>query len=214
MLDRITQAAAARHLIPLGVVRPTADDPVPDGTRSILLLGPSGAGFWNYFQTQPEYADARPDPVDRWSTRVIAALADTFGATPVFPFGQSPPAPFISWALRSGQAWASPVGLLVHVQAGVWVSYRGALALPVDLHPTEAKNPCESCTARPCETACPADALTPHGYDIPACHAFLDTPAGTTCLSAGCAVRAACPVSHAFARDPAQSAHHMKAFHP
>jgi epoxyqueuosine reductase QueG len=93
------------------------------------------------------------------------------------------------------------------------VSFRGALALKerVEIPPATAK-PCEDC-AKPCLTACPAGVLGAQGYDVPGCHAFLDTSAGADCLGAGCQVRRACPVSQAYARLPEQSAYHMRRFH-
>ena len=81
----------------------------------------------------------------------------------------------------------------------------------VEVPPPVAKT-CEGCAA-PCLTACPAGALTGAGYDLPRCHAFLDTPAGRDCMGQGCAVRRACPVSQGYARVPEQSAYHMGQFH-
>ena len=54
--------------------------------------------------------------------------------------------------------------------------------------------------------------LTPAGYDVPVCRAFLATEPGQINLTQGCAVRRACPVSQSFARLPAQSAYHMAQF--
>ncbi|MBS0563260.1 MAG: ferredoxin, partial [Proteobacteria bacterium] len=135
------------------------------------------------------------------------------GAAAVFPFGGPPHRPFFQWALRSGRAFASPVRLLVHDRAGLMVSYRGAIALREALPATPAPNPCTSCTDKPCLSACPVGALGGQGYDLAACHAFLDRPEGGDCLSSGCAVRRACPLSQAYGRLPEQSAYHMRLFH-
>ena len=157
----------------------------------------------------------RPGPGRCLVIRVISALAAQCGADAYFPFGGPPWHAFYSWAMASGSAWASPVGLLVQAEAGLMVSYRGALgfrqhiALPVQ---PEAP-PCASCATQPCRTACPAEALTPTGYDVPKCHAFLDTSRGADCLSAGCEARRACPVSKSHGRLAEQSAHHMRHFH-
>ncbi len=90
----------------------------------------------------------------------------------------------------------------------------GALALKahIDLPPLPP-SPCDGCKGQPCRTACPAAALTGAGYDLPACHAWLDSPAGQDCMTCGCAVRRACPVSARHARMQAQSAYHMRQFH-
>jgi epoxyqueuosine reductase QueG len=178
----------------------------------MILLGPDGADFWRVFRASPEFHDARPDPLDRWSERVTGGLGQALGAKALYPFGGPPHLPFIAWAMRSGSAWASPVGLLVHETAGLFVSYRGALALPqrIDLPATGAR-PCDTCD-RPCLDACPAGALGAEGYDVPRCHDWLDADGGRDCMNLGCAVRRACPVGRDM-RRAAQSTFHMAAFH-
>lgn len=183
----------------------------PSGTRTVLLLGPREPGFWPHLQTQPEW-DGAPDPVDRWSRRVVGRLACDLGAKALFPFGGPPYHPFYAWALRTGRCWPSPVRLLVHASQGMLFSIRGALALRDEVAvPPPVAQPCETCAA-PCRTACPAGALGTAGYDVPACHGWLDTD-GADCLTGGCLVRRACPVSATYARMPEQSAYHMRQFH-
>ncbi|MDD7971621.1 ferredoxin [Roseinatronobacter sp. HJB301] len=187
---------------------------LPDGVQTLVLLGPYEPGFWPEFTASPEYMDRAPDPMDRWSRRIIDALAQELGASAIYPFGTQPPHPFYTWALATGRIWSSPVQFLVHDTAGLWASFRGALGFSdrVDV-PAAPAPPCTDC-ARPCATACPVGALTPQGYNVPACHAFLDSAAGQRCMTGGCAVRAACPVSRAFGRQSEQSAFHMRQFHP
>lgn len=211
--DTIRARIAVECLDIFGAFHPGADDGLPPDCRTLLLLGPKEPGFWPHVTAAPEFTDSRPDPLDRWSGRVIGALAEEMGATALFPFGGPPHQPFIAWAKRSGRAWVSPVGLLVHDMAGLMVSYRGALALPERLDlPTMPPCPCDTCT-RPCLDACPPGALTAAGYDLAACHAFLDTPPGADCMACGCRVRCACPVSREYGRVPDQSGFHMATFH-
>ncbi len=213
LLPGLEQMAGAHALMIMGVV-PEGAAPMPEGLRTLVLLGPREPGFWAHFSKCPEFLDAMPDPMDRWSRRVIGAIAGAMGARAMFPFGTAPAHPFITWALASGRAFVSPVHLLVHDQAGLWVSYRGALGLAERLEPLPpSRNPCAECS-RPCLTACPAGALTQAGYDLPSCHGYLDSAEGVSCLTGGCAVRAVCPLSRAHGRAPAQSAHHMRHFHP
>ena len=210
-LSDFAARAAAHRLEILGGFHAEGDPALPAGTRTLLLLGPA-EGFWAHLTGSPEW-DGGPDPVDRWSRRVIGRMACDLGAKALFPFGGPPYHPFYQWALRSGRVWDSPVRLLVHETQGLFVSFRGALALKeeVELAPVAAK-PCDTCAA-PCLTACPAGALTGAGYDVPRCHDFLDSEAGQDCMTNGCAVRRACPVSQAYARVPEQSAYHMRQFH-
>jgi hypothetical protein len=214
-LSNIDSFAADHRLEVFGGFHPAQGDDCPDGTGTILLFGPSEPGFWAHVTTMPEWQDGAPDPLDRWSKRVLGNIAAIHGGQAIFPSDGPPYPPFYRWALRTGRVWASPVQLLVHDRAGLMVSFRGALALPdqLDLPPPPAVTPCESCTERTCETACPVAALTTAGYDVPSCHAFLDTSAGRECLSSGCHVRRACPLSQAYGRLPEQSAYHMRLFH-
>lgn len=218
MLARIETLAAAHRLAVFGGFNTEGEAgdeaALPKGTRTLLLLGPMEPGFWPHLTAQPEWQDGTPDPVDRWSRRVIGRMACDLGAKALFPFGGPPWHPFHQWALRTGRAWDSPVRLLVHDVMGLFASYRGALALKDRIAlPAPPPRPCDSCAAKPCLTACPPRALTGAGYDLPTCHAFLDAPEGKDCLGNGCAVRRACPVSQAYARMPEQSAYHMGQFH-
>jgi hypothetical protein len=203
-----------QHLSILGAFHPRQDDLAPEGCGTLVLLGPLEPGFWGAFTNSPEWRDKAPDPIDRWSTRVITALALQTAATPLFPFGGAPFQPFFRWALASGQAWQSPVSLLVHAQAGLMVSYRGALAFTETLDlPENSSKPCDSCSDQPCLSACPSEALNSSGYDVPKCHAYLETQDGKAHLTKGCNVRRSCPISQSYGRVEEQSAYHMSIFH-
>ncbi|MCI2401105.1 ferredoxin [Aliiroseovarius subalbicans] len=185
-----------------------------DAGDTIVLLGPHEPGFWAEFSASPEYLDDAPDPLDRWSKRVIGALAAAWGGMAVFPSDGPPYPPFLAWAQASGRAWSSPVGMLVHDRAGLMVSYRGAVRLAGVMNLLETGGiPCTDCADTPCRTACPVDALSPRGYDVATCHAHLDTSEGQNCLTQGCVARRACPLSASYGRLPVQSEFHMKAFH-
>lgn len=211
----IADRAATDHLAILGAFHPTETDKAPASCQTLLLLGPAGPEFWGHVTATPPFLDGMPDPLDRWSRQTIGKIACALGAKALFPFGGPPWHPFVSWAERSGRAWKSPVNLLVHDTAGLMVSFRGALALRDRIilpMPTD-QSPCTACE-KPCRDACPVGALTQTGYDTSACHGFLDTAAGTDCMAQGCAVRRACPLSQTYGRPAAQSAWHMRSFHP
>lgn len=207
--EDLVARCAGEMLDVVGAFHPGDDE---DLGKTLVLLGPKEPVFWPHFAASEEYRDAAPDPLDRWSCRVIGTLANELGAAPHFPFGGPPYKPFLRWAVQSGRAWSSPAGLLVHDTAGMMISFRGALALTVRLVlPDASAQPCLTCPDKPCLTACPVDALSETaGYDVPACKSWLK--AGAACMTRGCAARRACPLSKRFPRLDAQSAFHMSAF--
>ena len=199
--DALDAAAAPHGLFVMGV----------DGPR--VLLG-TRADWWATFAETPEAQDGAPDPIDRWSKRVIDGLAQTYGADAAYPSDGPPYAPFIAWALATGRFWQSPTGMMIHDTAGLMISIRGALTFPDAFAPTGPEaSPCDSCTDRPCIDACPVGALSArHAYDVPTCKAYLASVAGHDCMANGCVVRRVCPVSQRFDRPAAQSGFHMRAF--
>jgi len=206
-LDAIQAAAANAGLLATGALH-------EDG-KTIVLFG-TGPAFWAAFSASPEYLHGKEHPVDRWSKRVIGDLAQAFGGRCQFPSDGPPYPPFIRWSLDSGRFFQSPVGMMVHSEVGLMISLRGALILPAEipLPQQHMPSPCLTCKA-PCTTACPVDALSVDtGYNVAACHAFLDTQEGSDCMSRGCIARRACPHSGKAGRTDAQSALHMRSFHP
>ncbi len=181
----------------------------PDGTDTITLVGPDEPRFWAIFTQSPEYKDGQPDPLDRWSRRVLTAIAADIGADPLFPFGGPPYAPFFTWAKASGRFWASPINFLVHDETGLFTSFRGAIRWNHAFEETHIKQPCVTCS-QPCKTACPVGAFD-DGYNVAACKAHVNSAEGSTCRTQGCLARRACPVGQG-RRLPAQAAFHMEAF--
>ncbi len=203
--------AARGAFAPSDADRATGLDPI----AAIVLVGAAGARGWDVFADSPEARDGLADPLDRWSRRVIDALAADLGARPLYPFGGPPHWPFQRWALRAEPVHASPLGLLVHRDYGLWHSYRGALgfAQPIAIPESRARpSPCEACSARPCLSACPVGAFSAHGYDVAACAAHLREAAGRACMDGGCLARRACPVGADYAHGAAQARFHMRAF--
>ena len=213
--DLVLRATEGAGLIVMGAQHPRLSGAKNLDQGTLVLLGAAGA-FWPILTSSSEWKDGQPDPVDRFSAHVVGEMAQDLGARAWFPFGGPPYAPFIDWALKSGRTFQSPVGALVHDTVGMMVSFRGALHFDTefDIPPTNTPSPCLSCPA-PCATACPVGALNADTfYDVDACHGYLDTSPGQSCMTNGCAARLACPLSAGAGRQADQSAHHMKAFHP
>ena len=210
--DMVARAAAV-GLGVVGAFHPQAGDGAPEGVGTICLLGALGDRMWEVFSGSPEASDGRPDPLDRWSRRVIGNLAADLGAVAPYPFGGPPYQPFQRWAARGEGAVVSPVAMQVTPARGLWASYRGALGFrePVALTGRESANPCPACPA-PCLTACPVDAFAGGAYDVPRCVAHITSPAGAACREGGCLVRHACPAGRDATPPAEQRRFHMDAF--
>lgn len=219
-LDVLETGLAGEGLVLLGAFHPEAADAVPalsDGRacRTLLLVGNVGGSLWTRFSAAPEAGDGAADPLDRWSARVIGALAAAAGGEALFPFGGPPYLPFQRWAKRGAPLGQSPLGMLIHPDYGLWHAYRGAIALAeaLPLPPRDPRpSPCESCAGRPCLSACPVDAFTATGYDVTACAAHVAGPDGGDCFERGCRARRACPVGRDRHYPAAQARFHMAAF--
>ena len=211
----IAERLAQVGLVARGAFRPGRDDGVPVPAAVIVLAGTIGGWLWPAFSASLEAEDGQSDPLDRWTRRVIGALARELGATPLFPFGGSPHLPFQRWAQKAEPVAPSPIGILIHPDYGLWHAYRGALAFaaPFDLPPRDRRaRPCDSCTDTPCLSACPVGAFSGVGYDVALCTSHIGTPAGGDCLGGGCRARRACPIAPNLAHEPAQARFHMAAF--
>jgi hypothetical protein len=215
-LAEIRAAIEARGLSYRGAFHPTPDD-LPDGRDigTLVLVGFTGNRNWRYFKDSDEARDGKPDPLDRWSLRVISALARELGGTAFFPFAGPPWMPFQRWAQKAEPVHPSPIGMLIHPDWGLWHSWRGALGfrerfeLPL---PDRRPSPCDSCADKPCLTTCPVSAFTQNKYDVAACVAHISTERGIDCMNEGCRARRACPIGREHRYSPDQAALSMHAF--
>lgn len=210
----IQSAAETKGLALTGWFHPGPDDKAPKGAKTMLLLGYGGPALWSVFQASAEASDGAAHGLDRWSERVIKALAGRFDGEALFPFGGPPYQPFIRWSYAAEPIHPSKLGMSIHPDRGLWSGWRGAIALPrrLDL-PEQVRSdpPCDTCPA-PCRSACPVGAFTDTGYDTAACRAHLNSPEGAPCRAAGCLARRACPVGRDYAQSAAQAAFHLEAF--
>ncbi len=186
------------------------EDGLAEGT--LVLLGWTGGAQWPVFAASQEFGDGAPDPLDRWTRRLLAAAAAALGGQALYP-GEGPPFwPFQRWAMRAEGLAQSPLGLLIHPEWGLWHAWRGALWLPEPLPLVATPDrpaPCETCD-RPCVSSCPVAAFQPGAYDIAACASHLAAPT-SRCPTQGCAARRACPVTPPVVYGPIQMRFHMRA---
>lgn len=216
-IDRLTVAIEAEGLMVLGGLS-TASGPIPgapDGTRTLILVGWGGGQNWPIFAASSEFGDGLPDPLDRWTKRVVDRIAEPFEAQPLYPSDGPPWYPFQAWALAAGIGFRSPIGLLIHPKYGLWHSYRAALAFTdaFALDPvTPGASPCDSCLDRPCLSACPIGAYRPDGFDVLGCRTHVGSDPGVACRDDGCFSRNACPVGIEWRNSSDQIRFHQRAF--
>jgi len=185
------------------------------GVGTIVLLGFTGRMQWELFKCSGEAGDGLPNPLDRWSRRVVGSLAHELGALDVYPNGAPLPLPFQRFAARSEPVHQSPIGLLIHPKWGLWHAYRGALVLPGRIElPARAPSdhPCAGCAVKPCLSACPVQAFRPGSFDVDYCVNHVLSAAGSECRERGCRARRACPVGAEFRYVEEQARFHMHAF--
>lgn len=220
MLSKIDQLVAGHGLRRRGGFHPDTDDGAPAlpsgvSTKTIVLVGNVGGEMWPHFAASPEHAESGAHRLDRWTQRVLTGIALEVGAEALFPFGGPHYLPFQRWAMKAEPVSASPLGILIHPEFGLWHAYRGALAfaerLDLPARPEPAK-PCDSCADQPCLKACPVGAFGAGKYDVAACAGHLAGPNGTVCMTGSCLARRVCPIGRSHAYNPDQSAFHMQAF--
>jgi hypothetical protein len=206
----LSAALAPHGLIIRGGFHPLAGEVGHDDVATVILIGNAGAAMWGAFAP---HIDGTKNPLDRWTKQVIDPIAVRFGAHAAYPFGPDL-WPFQRWALRAESVHASPLGILIHSEYGLWHSYRAALffsqVLDLPQRP-DRQSPCDTCAAKPCLSACPAGAFNGRSYDLPACANHLSSPEAD-CGNVGCHARNACPVGKEWRYPDAQIRFHMAAF--
>jgi len=118
-IDELRHAVRMSGLAWRGAFHPQPGDAVPplaDGSPAgtLVLLGFVGGGQWPAFAASAEAGDGRPNPLDRWSRRLVDALAARCGAAALYPSDGPPWWPFQRWAMRAEAVHVSPLGILIH----------------------------------------------------------------------------------------------------
>lgn len=229
----LVRAMARLGLVPMGGFTIEAGDIADPGQSSLagrqaLLVGNAGGAMWEAFSRSPEAGDGSPYPLNRWTRRVVDAAAGSEAAgdetpTCLYPFGEAV-WPFQRWAMRAMGIEASPLGMLIHPEYGLWFALRAAVIMPAGAVETliqeveKVIHPCRDCLNKPCLSGCPVNAFSDDGFAVSRCRSYLDSTreAGASiapdCLGQGCAARNACPVGREWRYGEAQLRFHMAAF--
>jgi epoxyqueuosine reductase len=177
------------------------------GATGALVVGDGGGEFFARFRAARAPG---PDPLDRYTARVIDALVAAVapGARAFYPF--TPPwLPMQTLGVAAGLPSAGPLGLQIHPRWGPWWAYRALIVLtdaPVTSEPPLARA-CDGCPA-PCIAACPVGAPTMGGFTGATCARHRQ--ADQACQHS-CAARRACVVAPGAAYPAEQIAFHMDA---
>jgi hypothetical protein len=218
ILRRLVERAQRSGVAVRGAFHPACGEfeqlPAAARAGTVVLLGFTGRVQWPAFADSAEANDGLRHPLDRWSRRVIGALALDFVAQDFYP-SDTPVLPFQQFAMRCEPVHPSPIGLLIHPRWGLWHAYRGGLIFSERLLLPERESspsPCQSCEAKPCLIGCPVGAFESGHYNLEACVRHVASEAGSNCRERGCRARRACPVGAQEAYAAQQMGFHMSAF--
>ncbi len=215
----LADALSPNGLLLRGFVNFTPDEPAPEyaagrPARSLVLVGNGGGSLWRPFSTWfTEQPSGLADPLDTWSKQVIGVVAETFDLRAVFP-SDRPWLPFQQWASRAEGLKASPLGILMHPEYGLWHAYRGALLCDRELPVPAVEKQihlCDACDWKPCLNTCPADAIFDGEFKSGACRDHVGGSQGSLCRETGCAARNSCPCDR-YRYPAAQQVFHLQAF--
>lgn len=187
-----------------------------------LLIGNAGKDMWKIFSQSSEFCDHAPDPMNRWTKRILDGVADELGGRAVYPFDE-PYWPFQRIAQKAAGVKPSPLGILIHPEFGLWHAFRGLMIFDKSHEFTihindllgedqEMIHPCDTCLDKPCLSACPVGAFTGTRLDVQSCFAHLDSQSDPDCMKLGCQARCACPIAKEHQHAGAQMKFHMKSY--
>lgn len=188
---------------------PTRDWPAPPhGVQSVLIIGHAGSEFWPSFKASPEFSDGQPDPLDRWSRRVIQAAGPDLAF--VSPNDGPPYAPLHALS-AGGSLFPSPLGMMAHTEFGLWTAVRGLLLSEEAMPASSAADLPPSAVFKDCFAACPVSAFSEDGYNAAVCARHLIADQSADCWG-GCLARKACTLGASHAYEPSHAKFYMDAF--
>lgn len=183
--------------------------------RFLALIGNVGSELWDKSGAEIAAMDG-PDPLDRWTRQVVDPIAEASGGHALYPFAGPPYWPFQRWAERAEGVRASPLGIQIHPEYGLWHAYRAGLLLREQIGQPVRENdhPCDTCAGRPCLSRCPVSAFSADGYDVERCvdHVVAAQYEAGSCSDVGCLARLACPVGASWRYKTDHTRFHMSAF--
>jgi len=181
--------------------------------RQLLLFGHGGRQMWQALAGSAFRHDE--DPVDGFSSDVVARFFSEENPgnsyTLLFPQKQGTKQgtiPLQQLGKLAGWHHASPFRIGVNVRWGSWFAYRAVALADTAFTPTAPvpePSPCESCTDKPCLSACP---VTSSCGDIKLDDCMGHRVAAASSCANTCLARLACPVMQEARYSDEQIAYH------
>jgi hypothetical protein len=206
----VMQATFPVGVLPAWAVEPLAAVGVEvEEFQTLVLLGQGGTMFWDYIQQLG--ADSE-HPFDDVSQELAAIFVADYLGSPHWQVVYPGPAPLPLGRLADLAGWgrASPLGLTINDEYGLWLAHRVAFLVDAALSATEPPtfpHPCATCVGHPCLAACPVGAVDlVAAFDVTTCTGFRvldDSICAHQCLA-----RLACPVGARHQYGPEQMTHH------
>lgn len=175
--------------------------------RQLILIGHGGRTLWECvkvagLQSEHPIDDFTRATVGRWLAEQLPGVAHEL----IYP-GDGPVG-LQALGRLAGWHHDSPFRVGINAEWGSWFAYRAVVLADSDLPPTvpmAGESPCASCSAQPCVSACPADALSDADFSLQKCIAYRRQPDSRCRIT--CVARTSCPVRPEHRYDDAQIAH-------
>ncbi len=178
-------------------------------------------GMGSVFSDQISYETGSDHPFDERAASLVAPLLEVHlrrwdpHARLVYP-ATNDNINLLAWLAAAKAQYPSRLGIGIRPDCGTWFAVRAALVthLPPEVqgwldgrYPSlnDERSPCDGCSDRPCQLACPATAVA-STFQLDRCVQERLT-VGSPC-AASCAARLACPVGSTYRYSKPQIAYH------
>ena len=170
----------------------------PDRFTRLVMLGNAGTHFWDGLT---RFGMEGSDPLDRYSLQLTHQFIDSISAEDDENLMLYPQTDFNLPLQQLGQmaGWGepSPIGNSIHPTYGLWFAFRAAFltSVPLPAYTAEVKpSPCLTCVDKPCQTACPAAAVTQSSSTFKLNECITHRLKSRSSCAQSCIARMACPV--------------------
>lgn len=201
--------------------------------KQLLLFAHAGNRFWRKLELSEfsitaatglgsvsgsdysKNASKTGHPIDEYSTQQVIQHLQRYypslGFQILYPSGLDVDQPIGLQQFGELAGWHhdSPLKVGINQAWGTWFAYRVLLVCDGQFKPTEklkSKSPCTNCSAKPCVSRCPADAVNQHHFELNRCSQYRASK--QSLCRHRCVARLACPVATEHRYPPEQIQYH------